>query len=399
SPLLSVFAQVRQARKLSAGADGAPGLPARLAGLPATRRRELLLDLVRTEVAVVLGHTDPAAVVAGREFLELGMDSVTTVALRNRVNAATGLQLSARAILEHRSPEALARHLAEELAGDGGEDTAADDPAARFTAAFADGDATDALDRLAGAARQRDSFTVPSPDDLPRPVRLARGQAGPKLLCFPTVLATSGPHQYARFAAPFADRRDVLALALPGFRQEERLPATLDALAEAAAGAVRDSADDGPFVLVGYSSGGIVAHEAARLLEASGVFPEALVLLDTYAPDDPGLRAATPAILAGMARRLDELGPADEASLVAMGGYLRLLDSWRPTPVKAPTLLVRPADQLPGAPAEAPRPSWQREHETVGVPGDHFSIIEEHAPATAEAVLTWLAALTSREPA
>jgi thioesterase domain-containing protein len=190
-----------------------------------------------------------------------------------------------------------------------------------------------------------------------------------------------------------------MALELPGFRPQERLPATPEALAEAAAQAARRSADGGPFLLVGYSSGGIVAHEATRLLEAAGVFPEALVLLDTYAPGDPGLRAATPALLAGMVRRLEELGPVDETELVAMGGYLRLLDGWRPTPVKTPTLLVRPANPLPGTAPGAPRPSWQPQHEVRGVPGDHFSIIEEHAPATAEAVITWLAALGSREPA
>ncbi|MCZ0990649.1 acyl carrier protein [Streptomyces diastatochromogenes] len=179
SPFVLEIAQVRQARKDSADAGGAPGLPA----LPGWTARG---SAPRTAAGPGPhgGRRGPRAHRSRRgggrrEFLELGMDSVTTVALRNRVNTATGLQLSARTILEHRSPDALARHLAEELAGDGREDTAADDPAARFTAAFAVGDGTDALDRLAGAARQRDSFTVPSPDDLPRPVRLARSQAGP----------------------------------------------------------------------------------------------------------------------------------------------------------------------------------------------------------------------------
>ncbi|MFF7282322.1 type I polyketide synthase [Streptomyces griseorubiginosus] len=398
-PLVSEIPAVRRVRGESAAAGDGTGVRARLAGLPVGRRREVLLDLVRGEVAAVLGHTDPSAVAAQRDFLELGMDSVTTVALRNRLHAVTGLQLSARVILDRRSPEALARHLAGELAGEAADTATGGTLAADFSAALGSGDGTAALAGLADAARQRASFAVPEADDLPRPVRLATGRGGPRLLCFPTVLATSGPHQYARFAAPFAGDRDVLALALPGFRQAERLPATLDALAQAAAEAVRRGTDGEPFALVGYSSGGLVAHETVRLLEASGLFPEALVLLDTYAPDDEALRAATPALLAGMAHRLGELGPVEDAGLVAMGCYLRLLEGWRPAPVKTPTLLVRPVEALPGSAAGDRRSPWQPPHEVVDVPGDHFSMIEEHAPAAAEAVTTWLAALNSREPA
>ncbi|NKQ27102.1 type I polyketide synthase [Streptomyces galbus] len=401
SPLISEIPQVRRARSEAApAAGGAPDLSARLAGLAPARRREVLLDLVRAEVAAVLGHTDAAAVPAQREFLELGMDSVTAVALRGRLNAATGLELSARVILDRRSPEALARYLADALSGGPADAPATGTLAAEAVAALADGDATAVLARLADAARQRPVFAAPEPADLPHATRLATGPAAPRLLCVPTVLATSGPHQYARLAAPFAGERDVIALSLPGFRPGERLPATLAALAEATAQALVREADGEPFAVVGYSSGGIVAHAAVRLLEASGLFPEALVLLDPYAPDDPALRAATPSLLAGMARRLGELGAVEDDALVAMGGYLRLLDDWRPTPVRTPTLLVRPDGPLPGAPVvDGPRPSWSSQHDVAEVPGDHFSMIEEHAPATAAALTGRLAALTSREPA
>ncbi|NED90624.1 hypothetical protein G3I76_62405, partial [Streptomyces sp. SID11233] len=69
-------------------------------------------------------------------------------------------------------------------------------------------------------------------------------------------------------------------------------------------------------------------------------FPEALVLLDTYVPDDAALREATPALLAGMAGRMADLGPVDEAAFQAMGRYLELLKGWRPGPVKTPTLMI-----------------------------------------------------------
>ncbi|MFF1643595.1 type I polyketide synthase [Streptomyces sp. NPDC058246] len=401
SRLISEIPQVKRARKESASAtDAASNALGRLAGLPAARRRELLLDLVRAEVAAVLGHADPGDVAAQREFLELGMDSVTSVTLRNRLGAATGLRLSARVILDRRTPEALAHHLADELAGGAGESAREGVLAGQFSAAYESGETAGVMARLAEAARERPVFAVPEPGDLPEPVRLAEGSGGPRLLCFPTVLATSGPHQYARFAAPFAGERDVFALSLPGFRDDERLPSSVNAIAEAAAETVRRTTDGAPFALVGYSSGGVVAHETVRLLESSGIFPDALVLLDTYVPGDEALEDALPALMRQMADRLKEFGPVEDARLTAMGGYLQLLGDWRPGPVKTPVLLLRPVEPVPGtAPAQGDgwRSSWQQPHETADVPGNHFSMIEEYAPEAAGAVTTWLTALNSRE--
>src|SRR5690606_19768881 len=47
----------------------------------------------------------------------------------------------------------------------------------------------------------------------------------------------------------------------------------------------------GPYLLGGYSFGGIVAYEMARQLAASGEDVPLLALFDTYAPED-GMRAA-----------------------------------------------------------------------------------------------------------
>ena len=415
SPLLSELPEAHRLERAGGTAGRAPAAPLRLADLDTAEQRRMLPDLVRGEIAAVLAHASPESVELRRGFLELGLDSLTIVELRNRLNTATGLRLPARAILDSGTPEALVRRLRLELSdpapsgvassgaaepGPDSEFARGEEPAnvlsALFLRAGQFGRTAEFMDLLGTAAQFRPTFDTPDLHEMPELVDLAPGGREPGLICFPAVLATSGPHQYARLAAHLGDL-GVSAVSLPGFRSGERLPATLDALVDAVAETLRDRTAGAPFALAGYSSGGLVAHAVARRLESVGVLPEAVVLIDTYRLDGAALSLLSPAIIGGMAERIGELTPLDDIRLTAMGGYLRLVTNREPPEVKAPTLLVRATQPVAGLAerAEVP-PSWNQPHELAEVPGDHFSLIEEDAHSTALVVREWLTAALAR---
>ncbi|WTF36922.1 SDR family NAD(P)-dependent oxidoreductase [Streptomyces cyaneofuscatus] len=114
-PLLRAL--VPASARRAASPDGA-SFAQRLAELSDTDRRTYMLDLVRGEVAGVLGFRDAGAVDAGRAFQELGFDSLTAVELRNRLGAAAGVRLPATVVFDHPTPTALAGFLLAKAAPD-----------------------------------------------------------------------------------------------------------------------------------------------------------------------------------------------------------------------------------------------------------------------------------------
>ncbi|MEU4626959.1 beta-ketoacyl synthase N-terminal-like domain-containing protein, partial [Actinoplanes sp. NPDC023801] len=108
---------LRQANTARAGSGS---LIAELAGMPPAAQENFLLDLVQTNAAAVLGHGTTDAIGADRAFRELGFDSLTSVELRNRLRAATGILLPATLVFDYPTPVALAGFLRERLTGDSG---------------------------------------------------------------------------------------------------------------------------------------------------------------------------------------------------------------------------------------------------------------------------------------
>ncbi|QIS22138.1 type I polyketide synthase [Nocardia terpenica] len=89
----------------------AAALQQRLAPLSPDEQHQVLVELVREQVAIVLGHATPEAVDAERAFSDLGFDSLTAVELRNRLNSVTGHYLPATLVFDYPTPVALAEHV------------------------------------------------------------------------------------------------------------------------------------------------------------------------------------------------------------------------------------------------------------------------------------------------
>ena len=90
----------------------------RLAETAEPDREALVLELVRSHVAAVLGHVSGEEIEPDRPFKELGFDSLSAVELRNRLANATELRLSATLVFDYPSCTAVASFLRKHAEGE-----------------------------------------------------------------------------------------------------------------------------------------------------------------------------------------------------------------------------------------------------------------------------------------
>jgi surfactin synthase thioesterase subunit/NADP-dependent 3-hydroxy acid dehydrogenase YdfG len=375
-----------------------------------------LLALVRAEAARVLDADWAQEVSANLTFLEMGFDSLSAVKLRNRLSEITGLRLRSTIVFEFTTPRALAKHLHAGLSIE------VQAPAARVASespapipAFtgpgftpgSDGSlgsllwraarvglGQEILNTLGPLARLRPAFnSVFDLGVIPEPARLCRGPVQPALVCVTSAVGKSDPSQYAQFAHAFRGKRDVWALNQPGFRRGELVPGSLQALMDAHTATIRRYIANSPFVLLGQSSGGMIANHLAGHLERTGLLPAAVVLIDTYPPEKNDVLAKISGDF-GQLLMERQTGPDDgsvdqwgDAWVTAMLCYQQF--PFEPQETAAPTLAVFAREALPDWPDDW-RPQWRLAHEAVEVPGNHFTMMERNARSTASAIETWL---------
>ncbi|WP_406365859.1 SDR family NAD(P)-dependent oxidoreductase [Streptomyces sp. NBC_01546] len=409
---------VRRRAGAAAGAAEAGALREKVRVLGGAEREKAVLDAVLTHAAEVLGHADASAVDAEAGFLEAGFDSLTAVELRNRLNSASGLSLPAMVVFDSKNPLELARLLADRMGAVMGERGQGDTPSPHgadraddtlyglFLDAIMSGNLQPGLAMLRSVAALRPAFASAADlAELPAAVTYGartrpEGSRTPRLICLSTPTVAGGVHQHARLAARLS--MPVSGIPTPGFGRGEALPESFGAAVDVLAEAVLRAADGEPFALLGFSSGGLLAHATvARLEQVHGVRPAGLVLLDTYY-----MGATNDALFDQMAFAVPDkaatLGSFSSAELSAMGRYVELLPQFRQDAIEAPVLFVRAGDlfEMGDDAAIAPDAGWQADWEgadTVAtVPGTHFTIVEQHVDTTAPVIDSWLTDLKER---
>ena len=230
-----------------ATAEAAPGsdvddAAGRLRATTGADRRALVLDVVRRHVMTELGFKE--AIDTQQPLTELGLDSLMSVNVANRLEAALGIPVPVVKLIRGPSIEQLVDALIGDLGGATG-----GVPIAAETAANGNGS------RTAG-----DGWLV-----VPRP----RPAAMVRLVCFPFAGAGAGP--FRRWADTLHPSIELVAVEPPGRASRIQEPPELDLerffarLADALAPIL-----DRPVAFFGHCLGGLVSWETVRRLRQRG---------------------------------------------------------------------------------------------------------------------------------
>ncbi|WP_442800066.1 SDR family NAD(P)-dependent oxidoreductase [Nocardia sp. NBC_01730] len=87
-----------------------------LGRVPAAKREQAVLDLVREHAAAALGHASIKDIRPDKGFDELGFDSLGGVEFRNRLSKVTGLQLTSTLVFDYPTVVDLAKYLHDRMA-------------------------------------------------------------------------------------------------------------------------------------------------------------------------------------------------------------------------------------------------------------------------------------------
>ncbi|WP_163867091.1 alpha/beta fold hydrolase, partial [Myxococcus eversor] len=236
---------------------------------------------------------------------------------------------------------------------------------------------------------------------------------------------------YRLLARTLGTERPFFAFQAPGLDGDEAPLEQVEALARRYVASMRVVRPDGPYILGGWSMGGVIAFEMARELERQGQQVEQLVLLDSFAPGDESLMTAPEdaLLLTGMAMDLARtagaestlrpellMGLTEDEQLARFAEHarvanwlppevqdtdlrawrdvtranLRALSTYRPGPYAGRMLLLRAKDARRERAVDASH-GWSRwvpqaQLKLEDVAGDHYSVLRE----------PYLSALTSR---
>lgn len=251
-----LWRRLLHSRRFRAAPPGAGSQRARIAALSGAERAVELERLIRAEVARVLGLASVDQVPLDRSFMELGVDSLMAIDLRNRLRGALGLEFSATLVWDYPNVRALADHLLERLAAEPG---------------------TAVAPVYGEAPLHRESLNAPT---------LLRLHPEPSLAPIFGLGGFLGGSTYLKdLATELGPLQPFFSMSYPGLESDEP---PLTRIPELAAHFLRHLAaacPHGPYVLAGHSFGGLIAYEMALQLAGQGESVLELILFDTWAKE------------------------------------------------------------------------------------------------------------------
>jgi acyl transferase domain-containing protein/surfactin synthase thioesterase subunit/acyl carrier protein len=246
--------EVGAGRMTSGLAEDAAALKDRLNEAPSSDRRELLIAFVRQQAMKTLGITD--TIDASRPLRELGLDSLMSVTLANRLESALGIRISTVKLIKGPSVAQVVDDILPDL------NVGKEKPAKAATAA-----------PPAGAAGRW--LVTSSPRAAPRL----------RLFCFP--FAGGGSAVYHGWAQSLDPTIEVVAIEPPGRlgRINEKPVTDLDEFVDHLVTEMQGALDR-PFAFFGHCLGGLTMYETARrLIHAMGSRPTHLFASGARPPD------------------------------------------------------------------------------------------------------------------
>ena len=186
-------------------------------------------------------------------LLALGLSSMAIAELVGKTCQLLQINLSPSAVFRYPQVRALARHLVQSPSGQGGWSRRHRAPGAPEPAT-----PTDILVPMQSAGARSPIVLVPGADG---------SVLSLKLLC-----------------EALGDQQPLYGLEAIGLDGNTPLPGSIEEIAQVNIAALRRIRPHGPYRLLGYSNGGVVAFEMARTLLDQGEHVESLMLLDSLCP-------------------------------------------------------------------------------------------------------------------
>ncbi|MER5703208.1 amino acid adenylation domain-containing protein [Micromonospora sp. NPDC002296] len=214
---------------------------------------------------------------------------------------------------------------------------------------------------------------------------------GAPLFCLPPV--TGLGWGYAGLLRHLGEAHPVYALQAPALSGDE-LPESVEALAERHLTQLRQRQPHGPYHLVGFSFGALVAHQLACRLQAAGESVGLLAAIDGYpppragadggaGPDDAAGGAALVDLLRRETRQFDGVDARDAAVIERLvDRHHHLMRTYAPPRFTGDLLLFRATTPVTGPEAAAWRPHVTGAIEIREVATDHWRLLEPPALAT-----------------